>query len=458
MNTSQVKDTISRIENFNQLEIKEIFSDLYKGQDIDNIKIGEYTIPEYISTLIRLFKQLKIELEENGQYLPFQYNFNNEFGSGTLDNDIQSILNLINSRNINNIPKTIGFIKRLIYYQIINGFWDRSNKKIHSYNEIKTISLNNELKTLEKLLTKNAQEIKKQISSLENEKKTLSNFVITKKEELQQIKNNLQSTNESTQQVSKLLNTSTSTNEKINSILQQQTKNYNDITKKIEELNKYTENQKQIFKDLKDTINDDIRTFDEQITIFDEKLKFVESKKDFFEERNRYLTELIGREVGVSLFETFKQRKLELEKPVKNWLKIVILMAILTFIAIIAIFTNAFGYLGEVPNEISVIRLITNSIKTLPFFFLLFYSISQYNKERNFQEEYAFKSAVALTIKAYSDIINKEELKDDLILSSVSSVYNSPSIYKNKKSKEENTILETAKDLLSTALDVIKKK
>jgi len=133
-------------------------------------------------------------------------------------------------------------------------------------------------------------------------------------------------------------------------------------------------------------------------------------------------------------------------------------MAFLTFIAIITIFTNAFGYLGDVPDEISIIRLITNSIKTLPFFFLLFYSIAQYNKERNFQEEYAFKSAVALTIKAYSDIVKKEELKDELIVNSVSGVYKSPTIVKTRKTKEESSILETARELINTAVEVIKKK
>jgi len=166
---------------------------------------------------------------------------------------------------------------------------------------------------------------------------------------------------------------------------------------------------------------------------------------------------LIGREVGASLFETFKQRKGELEKPVNKWLWIVIAMSVVTFGAILAIFTNVFGLLGQTP-ELTAIRLITNSIKTLPFFFLLFYSISQYNKERNFQEEYAFKSAVALTIKAYADIIEKEDLKDELIINSVSGVYKSPTIYKTKKTKEDNTLLGTAKDLLNTALEVMKKK
>ena len=166
----------------------------------------------------------------------------------------------------------------------------------------------------------------------------------------------------------------------------------------------------------KDLMNTRVKDSKYQVIEFEKKLEFIEGKKAFFEERNNYLDELIGREVGASLFETFKQRKGELEKPVNKWLWIVIAMAILTFGAILTIFTNAFGLLGTVPTDISTTRLITNSIKSLPFFFLLFYAIAQYNKERNFQEEYAFKSAVALTIKAYSDIITNEVLKDKFYL------------------------------------------
>ena len=145
-------------------------------------------------------------------------------------------------------------------------------------------------------------------------------------------------------------------------------------------------------------------------------------------------------------------------KPVNKWLRIVIGMSTLTFVAIIAIFTNGFGLWGEVLKDFTTIQLIINTIKTFPFFFLLFYSISQYNKEQNFQEEYAFKSAVALTIKAYADIVVDEKLKDEMIISSVNAVYKSPTAEKGHNKKESNEILETTKELLGTAVDIVKKK
>ncbi|OWW23115.1 hypothetical protein B4Q04_22335 [Zobellia sp. OII3] len=458
MNTNQINDLKARISNIEQLEINSLVSEIFKDQDIENISIGQYKVPEFVSTLKRLIKQFKIEFEENGHFLPFQYNYQNEFGSGNLKSDFQNLASQLGGKTHTNLNSSVSFINRLVYYQIANGFWDKSTRKYHKASEIKITELKDQLDLISKQLGKYGENYKLMVDELNKKKEEIQNLINQKNKELQQITNNLQTSNSNSNQITQLLTKATSTNEKINGLLNQQTQNLDNQKKKSENQDSYFEKQTQTFKKIEVTLEKKIVEVETQIADFNKKLEFVESKKEYFEERNDYLDELIGREVGASLFETFKQRKKELEKPVGKWLWIVIAMAVLTFGAILVIFTNAFGILGDVPNELSTIRLITNSIKTLPFFFLLFYAIAQYNKERNFQEEYAFKSAVALTIKAYSDIIEKEDLKDELILNSVSGIYKSPTIYKTKKTKEDNTIYETAKDLLSTALEVMKKK
>lgn len=457
METNQILDLNTRIENIHKLDIDSFIAEIFKEQDISSIKIGQFSIDDYVSTLKRLLKQFNSEFEENGKYLPFQYNFHNEFGNGNLQSDIQSIINQLNQKNHTGLNSSVTFINRLVFYQIANGFWDKSTK-VHKANEIKLIELNDKLSFSSKQLSENFESLKKQKEFLSVEKKKLQEFIAQKNQELQQVANNLQSSNSNTNQINQLLTNSTSTNEKINSLLSQQTQNLDNQKKKSETQDTYFTKQKEIFDNLEKVLNEKTKKLETQIADFTEKLEFVESKKAFFEERNNYLNELIGREVGASLFETFKQRKKELINPVGKWLWIVIGMSVLTFIAILAIFTNGFGLLGVVYTDFTPTLLITNTIKTLPFFFLLFYSISQYNKERNFQEEYAFKSAVALTIKAYADIIQKEDLKDELIMNSVSGIYKSPTIYKTKKTKDDNSMLDTAKDLLTTALDVLKKK
>jgi hypothetical protein len=459
MNINQIEQVEAKISEIEQLKIENLVSEVFSNQDIGNIKIGEFNVPEYVSTLKRLIKQFKNEFQENGFYLPFQYNYQNEFGSGNLKNDFQQIIKQLNVKNHDHLNNTTGFINRLVYYQIVNGFWDKSTRKIHKPNEIKIVELKDQLSLISEQLEKYGRNFRNLTKELSLKKEDLENFISQKQKELQQITNNLQTSNSNNNQIAQLLNTSTSTNEKINGILTQQNQSLESQLKKIEKQEMNFDNQSERFSNLESSLNENIKDSKYQVIEFEKKLEFIEGKKAFFEERNNYLDELIGREVGASLFETFKQRKGELEKPVNKWLWIVIAMAILTFGAILTIFTNAFGLLGTVPTDISTTRLITNSIKSLPFFFLLFYAIAQYNKERNFQEEYAFKSAVALTIKAYSDIITNEVLKDELIVSSVSRIFKSPTTNRKlKKMKDDTTMVNTAKDLLNTALEVMKKK
>ncbi len=87
----------------------------------------------------------------------------------------------------------------------------------------------------------------------------------------------------------------------------------------------------------------------------------------------------------------------------------------------------------------------------------MYYAIAQYNKERNFQEEYAFKSATALTIKAYSDILKDDKNKDELVLKAVFGIYRSPLSQSNKNENEVNTAIDMIADLSKTFKDIVKK-
>jgi hypothetical protein len=458
MEKNQINNTLQVVSNIEVIGIDKIPEEVFKDQDITTINIGTYSVPDYVVAVNRMLKQFKSEFANNGIYLPFQYNFQNEFGNGNLQNDLQNLLNQINTRNQAGLNNSVSYLNRLIYYQVANGFWDKSKIKLHKADDIKLSELNEKLNIISAQLSANQENFTEQINNLDSEKKNLTDFIAQKQQELQQIANNLQTSNNNTNQINQLLIASTATNGKIDALLNQQTQNLDDQKKKSETQETYFKKQKETFDTLEENLNEKVKMLENQIKEFDSKLQFVEDKKAFFEERNEYLQNLIGREVGVSLFETFKQRKNELEQPVKKWLWIVISMSVLTFLAIITIFTNGFGIWGDILKEFTTIQLITNTIKTFPFFFLLFYSIAQYNKERNFQEEYAFKSAVALTIKAYADIIKAENLKDEMIVSSVSAVYKSPTIEKGRNKKESNVIFETAKELLGTAVDVMKKK
>lgn len=458
MTAAQLTAIHALLDRLKELDINQKLSVFYANKDIETEKINQFTIPEFIATIKRVVSQLDNELGDNGYFLPHQFNAQSELGAINIHSDLNSLIaNLsINPLAQQHINAVASALNKLIFYQISCGFWDKSNKKLHKADEVKIKELQDQLIFIAEKLKKDSETIKVCIDTLSTEKTKLTQFIAQKNQELQQIANNLQTTNTTNQQVNGLFTTSTATNEKINSILKQQESNLESQKKKIEDQIKIFEGQTNSYTTLETKIKESITTLEKQVAEYTTHLTFVESKTEYFHERNQYLDNLIGREVGASLFETFKQRKGELNKPVNKWLWIVIGTSILTFIAVLAIFTNGFGLIGDIP-ELTWQWVLTNSLKSSPFFFLLFYSISQYNKERHYQEEYAFKSAVALTIKAYADIIEKQEIKDELIVTSLAEVYKTPHPDNKKRSKYDRSIVETATGLANTALDVLKK-
>lgn len=456
MNNNQITNVANVINDFKALDLDDNISKIFKNQDIGSVRIGHFTLPKYISTTKRLFSQFEDEIKENGLYLPFQYT--NEYGNGNLQNDLAGIIAGLRGTAVGNLNNTVGYINRLISYQIANSFWDKPINKVNETTKTFISELADQLKYIEAQSILNVDNFKDLLKTIEEKGEELEKLIELKSSELKQITSNLQLSNTNTEQITQLLNNNTAISEKINSILTLQQQNLDNLKTElnIQQVNTQTLRRNQ--EHYNQIQQDKIVEFDRLISQFANDLEFVESKKTFFEERNEHLNTLIGREVGASLFETFSQRKNELKKPVSNWNKIVIGASILTFVAVLTIFTNGFGLWGDIRPLFSWQQVVINSLKTIPFFFLLFYSISQYNKERNFQEEYAFKSAVALTIKAYADIIRKEELKDEMIINSVTAVYKSPTIHKAKLTKDENAILDTLKELIATALDTYKKK
>jgi len=94
--------------------------------------------------------------------------------------------------------------------------------------------------------------------------------------------------------------------------------------------------------------------------------------------------------------------------------------------------------------------------KSLPAIFILLFTINQYRKERNFQEEYAFKSAVALTIDAYSKTLTDPANRDKLILDAVLNVFKTPIEEKFSDRIKTKTALDTIKELTQTTQDILK--
>ena len=128
---------------------------------------------------------------------------------------------------------------------------------------------------------------------------------------------------------------------------------------------------------------------------------------------------------------------------------------IIALVLIIGIFTNFFGLVGGYPTAIDWHYLLINSLKSVPVMIVLFFAIKQYVRERSYQEEYAFRSAIALTVQAYGDIAGSK--KEELISKAVENIYNMPAMMKEKNSFfsfKTLQLTETLKELNETIKSV----
>ncbi len=446
----------SLINQYKELNIKAFFAKTYKKQkDISSVLIGEYTVSEITDAANKVFNRLENELNNSAwKYLPLQSNCNNELGNGYLIVDLQNLLSSFNKENINKIPF---YLNRLICYQIQNGFWDKKTIPKSTLKEDEINKLKEELQ----LISAHLQEYSKQsidiIENLKEEKISIfddlqkqHNFIEKlieqKNKELEVIQNNYTASQNKINEINKNHVDAAKTSTKIKGILKNVQEKEELLKDELAEINDEKKEYEKTVNELIENAKNSIKEFENKDKSFKEKLAFVEEKKKYFDEKLKEAEKITGIVAGATMSETFINRKRELEPSVKKWRKNVIFMTIITVLSILAIFTNIFGLMGGFPKNVTTLQLISNSVKTLPFFFLLYYAISQYNKERNFQEEYAFKSSIAVTLNAFADLTTN--LKEQFIVDSVTNIYQSPIRYKKIKDKESIDIIDTAKELL----------
>ncbi|EME2005940.1 hypothetical protein VWW00_004369, partial [Cronobacter sakazakii] len=326
--------------------------------------------------------------------LPFSYNFSGEIGSGNLQSDLSNMNAYISSANYTN---SLSYVYRLANYQRVNGFWELNTRRAFKKTERKLQEEYELLEMKKSLIELRILELDGFVGKVADAEVRVNTFLEESQSQIKTYEALLQNLVSQNDSINNMFNSATGVVEKINSQLALAENKNSSIDKIFDDSEKALDAIKLNISQYKDEYGEISKKLNVLNSSFDEKLTFVADKESYFKERNDYLDALIGREVGASLFETFKQRKNELAPSVNFWKFAVPVLAISTVLWIFFLFHLSEG------QAMDYKLIIINSIKALPAIGLLLFGIAQYSKERNFQEEYAFKSAVALTLKAYAE-------------------------------------------------------
>lgn len=456
MNISQKQAILNAIEAIQAFPFDQLIADNNPSGNIDEVRFGEDSALEFKSKYEKAFSQLKTELEKGLQlYLPNQETFNNEFGQVTLDSDIANFNQYL--QNFAHKDNAAEILKRVVYYEIRQGFWNKSSVKQHNIDLEKL----NEAQTALDLSQKNLDQNIAKFNLLQEDINTL-----IKAFQQTSANANLESTEinalltQAQETIGKINTLNISAAEDAAAIKASSTTAKQQLDQITADIKTYVEDFKQIEADNKALA----LSLASSLDAASERLEKAKVANDYILGQKDTIVKLVGMAADGSLGYKFDSRKTELQNGIKyvwSWMVPVSIFGALYWVYLV--FTNE-HLTANLGNH--WVNLIVNVIKTTPAWILVGFVFTQYGKERNLQEEYAFKSAIAMTLTAYAEMLSSDDggestaksSKQEMLLKSIENIYAHPTSHQDKGDKSDllspKQLLESLKSISEVAKNV----
>ncbi len=437
MNSSQKQNVANAIQEFNNSEkqFEQIASSKYKNeQSIDTIIIKEYTLAEILTSSREVIDKISKRLEmEHWQILPHTV-VTQEFGQFSLNQCIVDLRNFLMQGNYDNASARL---KALIYYATTNGFWQIPQKIELGIRESSLSKLEERAQLTMEHVDKRAETANATIAQLNEKVNELNTLIAQKQQEFATLQSNQNQSNN-------LLNNITNfkKNAETFSATIEQTKNKcNDILTDLEKKQgKVTQQQNDIDKQI-ELANTNIQEFE---TNSKEKIDSIQSGYDSVSANVEEVRKMMGYIADGTLSHSFNKRKENIKRSEKIWMWVSLgtLLGLIAWVCVVFIWLSA-------NTGIVWADILINGIKATPLAFAFGFALTEYSKERNLLEEYAFREAVAVTLTAYLEQLNGDNTDEQkkLLVNTVEKLYTKP-IISNKEYKLFNF---DTKDIAKTA-------
>lgn len=437
MNSTQKQNVANAIQEFNSIEMQfeEIAAKKYQNeQSIDTIIIQDYTLTEIFSYSREVIKKISNRIEQdNWQILPNNVS-TPEFGQYQIHQCINEMRNGLVQANYDNCAQRL---KALIYYATINGFWQIPQKIELGIRESSLAKLEERARLTMKHIDERAKTANTTIAQLNEKVEELNRLIAQKQQEFATLQTNQTQSNN-------LLNNITNFNKNAESFSTtiEQTKNKcNEILADLEKKQeKVTQQQNDIDKQI-ELANTNIQEFE---TNSKEKIDSIQSGYDSVSANVEEVRKMMGYIADGTLSHSFNKRKENIKRSEKIWMWVSLgtLLGLIAWVCVVFIWLSA-------NTGIVWADILINGIKATPLAFAFGFALTEYSKERNLLEEYAFREAVAVTLTAYLEQLNGDNTDEQkkLLVNTVEKLYTKP-IISNKEYKLFNF---DTKDIAKTA-------
>jgi len=426
MNIEERDRVLSIIKEIQRYNIAEEIGQYYDGSpDLNTMAIGRYPVNDFIHFFNKAITSLKSELEsENYFFYPLQGH-----AQPIASIQIESLLNqMLNYLAIKNSPAIAGPLDPLITYEYYFGIWQLSSHKIHKPAEIQLTKKKFEIDFLSKKLDLSIEKLSISLSEVESAKNQVVTFLNQKQQELAQVATNLSKSNTESQQITQILTNARASETELNNIVTVQ-------NEKLEQIKKEFENEQKSYAEFDVEVEAITKKLGETLKMAEDKLVLSKEALLFIESKRNDIIKLTGFAADGTLGYKFDDRQSKILKGISLWKWGVPVVTIISIIWVVVVFTCLSAHFDNY-----WLTLIVNVFKTFPVFILMGFVFKQYNKERNLQEEYAFKAAVAMTITSYSDMLkdqdtDKNTTRQELLANVIKEVYTSPKLQADVKQK-----------------------
>lgn len=115
---------------------------------------------------------------------------------------------------------------------------------------------------------------------------------------------------------------------------------------------------------------------------------------------------------------------------------------------------------GKTPGnqgDVVWLSVLIRSVILLPLYAAFGFSFSQYKKERDFEEEYAHKAAVATSLPNYGDLTREPAVRDQIVTGATNVIFSSPTS-RHIDTEKQDKVLGGVKEIFDSVAKLIPKK
>ena len=437
MNKTQKQNVANAIQEFHSVEtqFETIAAKKYQNeQSLDTIIIQDYTLVEIFKYSREVIKKISNRIEQdNWQIMP-----NNvatpEFGQYQVHQCINEMRNGLVQANYDFCVQRL---KALIYYATLNGFWQIPQKIELGIRESSLTKLEERAQLTMEHIDKRAETANATIAQLNEKVNELNKLIAQKHQEFATLQSNQNQSNNLLNNITNVNKNAETHNNAVEQIKNKCNTILTDLEKKQE---KVSQQQKDIDKQI-ETANASLNGFERDSK---EKIAAIQSGYDSVSANVEDVRKMMGYIADGTLSHSFNKRKENIKRSEKLWMWICLgtLLGLIAWVCVIFIWLSA-------DTGIVWADILINGIKATPLAFAFGFALTEYSKERNILEEYAFREAVAVTLTAYLEQLNGENTEEQkkLLVSTVEKLYTKPII----SAKEYKLFNFDTKDIAKTA-------